>query len=117
MRSLSDDAHALRPCGLLHASSGWLATNSPDPVFRLGLPIQTIFAQGSFALEALPSFMLLRAHAQIPMPLASLSCSALIEGAPAACTIHGWSSGPSRFGLSFFPGVLRPLYRRFDGCT
>ena len=40
-----------------------------------------------------------------------------LEDALAACTINGWSSGPSRFGLSFCPGVLRPLYRRFDGCT
>ena len=64
-----------------------------------------------------PPSLLLRAHAQIPLPLASISCSALIGGAPAACTIHGWSSGPSRFELPFFPGVLRPLYRRFAGCT
>jgi class 3 adenylate cyclase len=54
---------------------------------------------------------------QIPVPLIFISCSALIEGALAACTINGWSSGPSRFGLSFFPGVLRPIYRRFDECT
>jgi hypothetical protein len=64
-----------------------------------------------------PPSLLLRAHAQIPLPLASISCPALIGGAPAACTIHGWSSGPSRFELPFFPGVLRPLYRRFAGCT
>jgi hypothetical protein len=56
-RSLSDGAHALRLCGLLHASSGWLAANSPDTVFRLGLPLQTVFTQGSFAPEALPSLI------------------------------------------------------------
>jgi hypothetical protein len=56
-RSLSDGAHALRPCGLLHASSGWMASNSPDTVFRLGLSLQTVFTQGSFALEALPSLI------------------------------------------------------------
>ena len=48
--------------------------------------------------------------------LVSISCSALIEDALTAYTIHDWSSGSSRFGLSFFPGV-RPLYRRFGGCT
>jgi len=64
-----------------------------------------------------PPSLLLRAHAQIPVPLIFISCSALIEDALAACTINGWSSGPSRFGLSFFPGVLRPIYRRFDECT
>src|ERR1039458_4920487 len=64
-----------------------------------------------------PPSLLLRAHAQIPLPLASISCFALIGSAPAACTIHGWSPGPSRFGLPFFPEVLRPLYRRFDECT
>jgi hypothetical protein len=57
-RSLSDGAHALRrACGLLHASSGWLVTNSLDTVFRLVLPLQTVFAQGSLALEALPSLI------------------------------------------------------------
>ena len=64
-----------------------------------------------------PPSLLLRAHAQIPLPLASISCRALIGSAPAACTIRGWSPGPSRFGLPFFPEVLRPLYRRFDECT
>jgi hypothetical protein len=64
-----------------------------------------------------PPSLLIRAHAQIPVPLVSISCPALIAGAPAACTIHGWSAGPSRFGPPFFPGVLRPLYRRFAGCT
>ena len=63
-----------------------------------------------------PPSWLLRAHAQIPLPLASISCRALIGSAPAACTIRGWSPGPSRFGLPFFPEVLRPLYRRFDEC-
>jgi hypothetical protein len=43
--------------GLLHASSGWLATDFPDSEFRSGLPLQTAFAQGSFAPEALPSFI------------------------------------------------------------
>src|SRR5271166_6085289 len=47
-----------------------------------------------------PPSLLLRAHAQIPLPLASISCRALIGSAPAACTIRGWSAGPSRFGLS-----------------
>ena len=102
--------------GLLHASSGWLATDTPDSEFRSGLPLQTVFAQGSFAPEALPSFSLLRAHAQTPVPLIFISCLALIETALAACTIYGWSPGPSRFGPPLFPGVLRPLYRRFDEC-
>src|ERR1700693_1635413 len=62
-----------------------------------------------------PPSLLIRAHAQIPVPLVSISCPALIGGAPAACTIHGWSSGPSRFGPPFFPGVLRPLYRGSPG--
>ena len=57
-RSLSDGAHALRcPCGLLHASSGWMVAVSPDTVFRLVLPLQTVFTRGSFALEALPSLI------------------------------------------------------------
>jgi len=57
-RSLSDGAHALRcPCGLLHASSGWMVADSPDTVFRLVLPLQTVFARGSFTPEALPSFI------------------------------------------------------------
>ena len=43
--------------GLLHASSGWLATDSPDTEFRSGLPLQTVSARGSFAPEALPSFL------------------------------------------------------------
>src|SRR5215467_2225979 len=43
--------------GLLHASSGWLATDTPDSEFRSGLPLQTAFAQGSFTPEALPSFL------------------------------------------------------------
>ena len=43
--------------GLLHASSVWLATDSPDTEFRSGLPLQTVFTQGSFAPEALPSFL------------------------------------------------------------
>ena len=43
--------------GLLHASSGWLETDFPDSEFRPGLPLQTAFAQGSFAPEALPSFI------------------------------------------------------------
>src|SRR5271166_3033089 len=43
--------------GLLHASSGWSATDSPDTAFRSGLPLQAAFAQGSFAPEALPSFL------------------------------------------------------------
>jgi hypothetical protein len=103
--------------GLLHASSGWLATDTPDSEFRSGLPHQTAFAQGSFTPEVYPPSLLLRAHAQIPVPLIFISCSALIEDALAACTTNGWSSGPSRFGLSFFPGVLRPIYRRFDECT
>ena len=42
---------------LLHASSGWMVANSPDTVFRLVLPLQTVFARGSFTPEALPSFI------------------------------------------------------------
>jgi len=54
----NDGAHALRcPCGLLHASSGWMVADSPDTVFRLVLPLQTVFARGSFTPEALPSFI------------------------------------------------------------
>ena len=42
---------------LLHASSGWMVADSPDTVFRLVLPLQTVFARGSFTPEALPSFI------------------------------------------------------------
>ena len=95
--SSSDGAHTLA-ASQFAPRLVWFGWHSafPDTEFRTGLP---------------------RAHAQIPVPLASISCPALIGGAPAACTIHGWSSGPSRFGPPFFPGVLRPLYRRFAGCT
>jgi len=65
-----------------------------------------------------PLSLLLRAHAQIPVGLSPpFRAPHLVGSASVACTIHGWSSGPSRFGLPFFPGVLRPLYRRFDECT
>ena len=43
--------------GLLHASSGWLMRSIPDTEFRCALPLQTVPAQGSFAPEALPSFV------------------------------------------------------------
>ena len=35
----------------------WLALRFPDTEFRTGLPLQTVSAQGSFAPEALPSFL------------------------------------------------------------
>ena len=103
---------------LLHASSGLVGTPlsrtlSSERAFRSRpSPPRAPLLQRHYPLS-----LLLRAHAQIPVPLSSISCPALIGGAPAACTIHGWSSGPSRFELPFFPGVLRPLYRRFVGCT
>jgi hypothetical protein len=43
--------------GLLHASPGWLMRHTPDTEFRCALPLQTVPAQGSFAPEALPSFV------------------------------------------------------------
>jgi len=103
--------------GLLHASSGWLATDTPDSEFRSGLPLQTAFAQGSFTPEALPSFLATTSPCADPGASHLHFVPALREDVLAACTIDGWSSGPSRFGLSFFPGVLRPIYRRFDECT
>ena len=64
-----------------------------------------------------PPSTLLRAHAPIPAPPISLSAIALWEmSSPLAPSTAGRGNLPA-FGLPFFPGVLRPLRRRFLGCT
>jgi hypothetical protein len=62
-----------------------------------------------------PPSSLLRAHARIPMPPTSTSSFCLIGSVHAACTIHGWSSGPSRFGsalLCWSAAPFMPAARR-----
>ena len=103
-------------CGLLHASSGWLATDTRTLSSGQACRARPSSPRAPLLQRHYPPSLLLRAHAQIPVPLISISCFALIEDALAACTTHGWSPGPSRFGPPFFPEVLRPLYRRFDEC-
>jgi len=56
-----------------------------------------------------PPSPLLWAHARIPLPLAPLSGCALIGAALAACAIHGWSAGPSRFCSAFLCWSAAPL--------
>jgi hypothetical protein len=56
-----------------------------------------------------PLSSLLRAHGPIPMPPARISCSALIASVPAACTIHGWSPGPSRLWSTFLCWSAAPF--------
>jgi len=102
--------------GLLHASSGWLATDTRTLSSSQAFRARPSSPRAPLLQRHYPPSLLLRAHAQIPVPLISISCFALIEDALAACTIYGWSPGPSRFGPPFFPEVLRPLYRRFDEC-
>jgi hypothetical protein len=56
-----------------------------------------------------PLSSLLRAHRPIPMPPARTSCFALITSVPTACTIHGWSLGPSRLWFAFLCWSAVPL--------
>ena len=64
-----------------------------------------------------PASPLLRAHAPIPAPPLSLSVIALWEmSSPLAPSTAGRGDHPA-LGLPFFPGVLRPLRRRFVECT
>jgi hypothetical protein len=56
--SSSDGAHTL-PASQFAPRLVWFGWHSvfPDTEFRTGLPLQTVSAQGSFAPEALPSFL------------------------------------------------------------
>src|SRR5207245_2316389 len=102
--------------GLPRGSSDGCTAGTPDSVFRTGVPHRTVLAQGSFAPEALPSFA--ATTSPCADPVASrlhFGLSLLIGGVPAACTIHGWSSGPSRFEsalLCWSAAPLMPAVRR-----
>jgi hypothetical protein len=80
-------------------------------------PCLAATTQGSFAREALLSVTAHTSPCAGPEAPALFSSIALIESVPAACAIHSWSPGPSRFELLFVPGVPRPICRRLIECT
>lgn len=77
---------------LREASNNYLAgseTGVSCPTFL------TIFIQSSFAREVLPSFIATTSSCATPDP-SHPAFLRVIQGALAACAIHGWSSGASR---------------------
>jgi hypothetical protein len=95
--------------GLLHASPGWLmrifrTLSSGAPFRSRPSPPRAPLLQRRYPLSSL-----LRAHRPIPMPPARTSCFALITSVPTACTIHGWSLGPSRLWFAFLCWSAVPL--------
>ncbi len=102
-------------CGLPRGSSDGHTAGTPDSVFRPVVPHRAVLAQGSFAPEALPSFSATTSPCADPGASRLLFGLHLIGGVPAACTIHGWSPGPSRFGsalLCWSAAPLMPAVRR-----
>lgn len=66
---------------------------------RLPFVCPTAFAQGSFAPEALPSFLATTSPCAEPDTSHHHFGLLLIGGVLAACAIHSWLSGPSRLSV------------------
>src|SRR5712692_8077769 len=101
--------------GLLHASSGRCPSGPLDTAFQPAVPRQTVSAQGPFAPEAIPSFLATTSPCADPSASHLHFDLGLVGDIPAACAIHGWSLGSSRFGsapLCWSAAPLTPAARR-----
>ena len=102
--------------GLPHASSDGCPCGNPDTAFRPVGPHQTAFAQGSFAPEALPSFLATMSPCAGPEPPTSPSRLRPYRRCPCRLRHPRLLLGTVPvFRSAFLACVLPPLRREEDG--